>query len=369
MLIQCDREKFSQAFNLAASVAAVRDVKPVLQNVKLTVRKDGAVLMATDSESSVRVPVAGLDVKEPGEIILPTRQVKRILSESRVETFQIKTDKDKMVISGSGFQFKLDSQDTGDFPEVEDFNEKAYHTIPAKIMRELIKRTVYAVDAESTRYTLGGVLLDLQEGVVDAVATDGRRLSYQTAAAEAVNDHQTEKSAIFPIKMLQLIERACGGDEAEVQLAVSDNKAIFKLGGSPGIVLSTRLIEGRFPRWRSIIPDEAGKAKIDIIAGAILSAVRQAAIVTSDKTPGVVFSFSDGKLELHGQGAEIGESDIEVPVVYSGSSLQVKLDPAFIEDFLRTLEPETVVSVYVSENDPILFQTEDKYTYVVMPLT
>ncbi len=365
MKISCERDKFSHAFQLAASVAALRDVKPVLQNVLLKVEKNAVILMATDTELGIRTVVDGCEILEPGDAILPTKLVKSILQESGDKTLTITGDSAKTLIQGARSRFQLPTQPVSDFPEVEPFQETSYHTISSKIFREMIKRTTFATDEDSTRYALGGVHLDFGPDQLGCVATDGRRLAHQSGVAEAVNDHEPEGSSIFPTKSLSLIERAAAEDEP-IKIAVSANRGVF---GTEKTVVFTRLIEGKFPRWKNIIPNIEGRKEVEIIAGALLSGVRQAQIVTSEKQPGVDFAFSDGKLELYASGAEVGESSVELPISYSGEKIVLRLDPKFVIDFLRVLESEKSVSTFLASGEPVCWKTDDGYEYVVMPIS
>lgn len=365
MKISCQRDVFSSAFQLAASVAAVRDVKPVLQNVKIKVDKDAVLLQATDAEIGIRLFLDGCEILEKGEAILPTKHLRRILQESSEETLQIESTQDKTIVSGARSRFTLSTQPPDEFPDVEEFAATSYHEISTGVFREMIRRTTFATDTDNTKYALGGVLLELLEDKISAVATDGRRLAFQEGSARCVNEHQVE-NAIFPSRALQLIERALGGDEEPVQIAVSPTRALFQIGKT---VFFTRLVEGRFPRWRNIIPSTEGKTQIDILAGALFSAVRQAAIVTSDKQPGVNFTFENGKMELQAHGAEIGDSAVETPIAYDGEKLEIKLDPKFMSDFLRILSAEKNVSLYIAPGDPLGVRTDDGYVYVIMPLS
>lgn len=365
MKIQCTREKFSHAFQLAASVAAVRDVKPVLQNVLLKVESDVVMLMATDSEIGIRILVEECEVEEPGEAILPTKLVKSILQESGDKTLQIHGDSQKTLIKGARSRFTLPTQPVSDFPEIEPFSEESYHSIEGKAYKELIKRTAFATDEDATRYALAGVHLDFGEDYLGAVATDGRRLAHQQAAAQSVNEHQPEGSAIFPTKVLNLVERSAS-DEQTIQIATSVNRAVFQIGQT---VIYTRLIEGKFPRWRGIIPTTDGKTEVEIIAGALLSGVKQAAIVTSEKQPGVDFIFNDGKLELTASGSEVGESTIDLPIFYTGAKITLRLDPKYVADFLRVLDSEKNLKLYIAADEPVYWATDDGYEYVVMPLS
>ena len=366
MKISCEREKFSQPFQLAASVAASKDIKPVLRNVKITITKKGVLLQATDTEIGIRLNMDGCENLEKGEAILPAKQIKDILQESGSEsTFLIESEKEKVLVSMGKDRFTFPTQPTDEFPDVEDFNESAYHEVSVKVLREVIRRTTFAIDTESNRYSLGGVLLEFVEGKICGVGTDGRRLAFQEGVAECIGDHKAE-GTIFPAKALQILDRALGEDDGTVQVSVSSNRALFRCGN---VVFFTRLIEGRFPAWRRIIPETEGKTQIDILAGALNSAVRKAAIVTK-REPGVIFSFSAGKLVLHGQGGELGESNIEVPIAYSGADQQVKLNPDFFTDYLRVLEGDKNLSIYIeSDGDPIHIRTDDNYIYVVMPMS
>ena len=366
MKLSCNREKFSQAFQLAASVTATRDTKPVLQNVKITATQEQVLLQATDTEIGIRLEVEGSEVLEPGEAILPTRRFKMILQESADETLSIETDGEKAIVSGERSRFNLSTQAADDFPEVDAFAETEYYVVSGKMFREMIKRTIFATDEENTRYTLGGTLIEFGGTSVAAVATDGRRLAFQEGAPQSVVGDAPASSAIFPPKSLHLIERSVGEGTEEVKVAVSATRAIMQCNRA---MVFTRLIEGKFPNWRKIIPTTDGKSHVDLSAGALLTAVRQAAIVASEKQPGVRFELGQGKLELFAQGAEIGDSRIELPVAFDGEACSLRLDPRFVIDFLRVLESEKNVTMFVAPDQPAFFRTDDGYSYVVMPLS
>lgn len=365
MKIVCEREKFLHPFQLAASVVAVRDVKPVLQNVKIKALGDKVTLMATDSEIGIRIDVADIQIEQEGEAIIPTKSMKRILQESTDKVMNIESDEVHMLVQTERSRFQLATQSAEDFPDVIPFDEVSYHEIPVGTFRELIRRTVFATDTESTRYALGGVLLEMVDDKVHGVATDGRRMAFQSIRGESVNNHVTENSSIFPPKALQLIERAIA-DQEKLKMNVGPNRALI---ATDTLVVMTRLIEGRFPRWRNIIPETEGRRSVAISVGELYPAVRQAAIVTSEKQPGVIFQFSNGKLTLNAQGAEIGESLVELPIAYEENDIEIKLDPGFVSDFLRVLQPEMTLQLHIQEESPMVCTTEDGFVYVLMPIT
>ncbi len=366
MKISCEREKLSQAFSLVASVAAVRDVKPVLQNVKISAESSGVMLQATDTELGIRHFLDECEVIETGEAILPTKDFRKILQEATVQTLQIENVGGKVLVTGDRIRFELMTQAADEFPNVEDFDESAYHEIQASVLKEMIRRTTFATDAENNQYSLGGVFFELIEEKASVVATDGRRLAFQEGTVSCVNDHRVE-SAIFPSRGLQLIERMLpNSGEESIKIAISPNRALFQTGST---VFFSRLVEGRFPKWRNVIPEPEGKAKIDVLAGPLFSAIRQAAILTTDMHPGVIFTFDKGKLELRANGAEKGSSAVEMPISFEGPREELKLNPKYMTDFLRVLDADKNLSLYVTADQPLSIRTDDAYVYVVMPLS
>jgi DNA polymerase III subunit beta len=103
--------------------------------------------------------------------------------------------------------------------------------------------------------------------------------------------------------------------------------------------------------------------------GPLTSAVRQAAIVTSDESRGVDFTFEGGTLVLAGHAAERGQSRVELPIAYDGPALTISLDPRFVLDFLKVLEPEKTFTLDLQDSDAAaVCTTDDGYGYVIMPL-
>ncbi|MDR3232118.1 MAG: DNA polymerase III subunit beta [Planctomycetaceae bacterium] len=365
MKISFARDKFSPAFQHAASVAAKRDVKPILQNVKITAdKKTGVLLQATDTEYGIRIQVEECDVYDGGEAILPTTRVKAILAECPDETLTLESTDSKTVISGFRSKWTLETQSPDEFPNVEKFEEKAYHEIQAKSLKEMIRRTTFASDQDNAKYALGGVYFEMLDSSISAVATDGRRMAWQEGSGQSVNEHKVE-SSILPTKTLQLLERVLQDDE-NVKVAVSEHRVLFESGN---FVFFSRLVEGRFPKWRNIIPNQDSNTSISVMAGALYSAIRQAQITTSEQEPGVFFTFDEGRLELRGSGREIGEGSTEVPITYSGAKQEFKISPKFMTDVLRVLNAETNIELYPPQGtDPFAMKTDDNYQYIVMPL-
>jgi DNA polymerase-3 subunit beta len=175
-----------------------------------------------------------------------------------------------------------------------------------------------------------------------------------------------DRTTIVPMRAMQLMERALTDSDGEVQLAARGNDVLVR---SPRATIYSRLTEGRFPRWRDVFPQRQDASKIDLPVGQFYSAVRQAAIVTSEESRGVDFKFAEGKCELSGRAAEVGQSRIDLPVPYDGAAQTICLDPRYVGDFLKVLDPEKTFTLEVKNAESAaVCTTDDGYGYVIMPL-
>ena len=367
MKAMCRREELLAAFAMVGGVVPARSPKPILQNVKL-VADTPATLLATDLEVAIRFRVLDVRVEEPGAVILPTQRMQQILRAARDADLYIEADGESLLIRGEESEFRLPAEDPDLFPEVPDFAASAYHAIAAADLRRSIRRTIFATDVESTRYALGGVKIELAADRITMVGTDGRRLAMVEADAEAEGGAtDSGGSTVVPVKALKLIERNLDDEDPPVHLAVQSDKAV--LVRTDRAVIYSRLVEGRFPRYQDVFPATAD-VKIPMDAGMLLRAVEQASIVTSEESRGVDFSFGNGRLTLSSRAADVGSSRVSMPIDYDGKPVEITFDPRFLTDALKTLgENDRVTAELIDHKNAAVFKTEDRYTYVVMPLT
>lgn len=368
MKITCNREPLLQAFQAVAAVAPSRSPKPILQNVKLEVSEDGsATFMATDLEVGIRYQVEGVEVQAAGAVVLPVTRFGSILRESSDDTFKIETDGKNTVIKGERSRFNLPAENPSEFPAVASFDDQTYYKTTARLLKELIRRTIFATDNESSRYALGGVKMEAADGKLVGIGTDGRRLAKMEGQVDTEGEAATfGDTTIVPSRSLQLLDRALADDDAEIQIAVRQNEILIR---SPKAMIYSRLLEGRYPKWRDVFPDRSNSAKIELPVGQFATAVRQAAIVTSDESRGVNFKFADGTLVLSGHAAEVGDSHIELPISYDGDEINISLDPRYLIDFLKVLSAETSFTFDLVDGDSAgVCSADDGYAYVIMPL-
>lgn len=369
MRITCDREKLLSAFQIAATVANARSPKEILQNVKLVAGHGNTTLMATDTENGIRIHVDDVDIDDFGSVLLPVARVGMILRENNAKTVTIATEGPSAQIEADSSKFNLPTANPDEYPNVVEFREKAYHEIPARALRELIRRTSFATDPDSSRYALGGVLFEMNGDDVFSVATDGRRLARMTGAGKSIAEHRTAvNQCIVPGRALTLITKAISD--------LADDETINFCARATDIVVETsratvtcRLVEGKYPNWKQVIPNRKNPTLVDLKVGPFFNAIRQAAIVADTETHGLDFEFATHRLIISTKTANLGAARVELPIDHMGEPIKMKIDYRYVGDFLRMLDPDSQCTANIaSSSESMLLTTDDGYQYVVMPM-
>lgn len=366
MQLSCSRNALTTAFTAVSGVVPGRTTKEILKNVKLQVASNTATLIGTDSEIGMRCVVPDVTADTGGEALLPTARVLQILRELSDDTVKIEIAGDAMWIRSGSSEFRLSAEDPVEFPPVGGFEDDCYFVVPAHALRQCIKRTVFATDVESTRYALGGILLELNAEKATLAATDSRRLAVVSTGCKTEGSPTCPTPApVVPSKAMQLIERVIGDGDAEVKIALHANDLAVQCGG---VIVTSQLVQGRFPDYRKVVPAQFN-ATIELPVGPFYSAVRQSQIVTNEESRGVDFAFSKGTLRLSSQAADIGQSKIELPISYDGADVTITFDPRYISDFLRVLDQAATVQFKLIDHESAaVLAAEGNYTYVIMPL-
>lgn len=366
MKITFEREKLLQALQTAAALVPTRSPKPVLENARLDCKDGECVLQATDLEVGLRCELAGVETEVPGEALLPVRLVMQALRDARDEKMRLESSGTTVLMLGSRSEFQFPTPDPLEYPDVPRFSAESYHQLASRLFRQMIVRTAFASDPQSTRYALGGVFFELTEKTAFAVATDGRRMAIQEGPADRVGEHQPGEGAVLPLRGVQLLERVLGDSEEPVKLAIQDGSAQVQIGS---MSVTLRLLEGRFPNWRNVFPKRENPVVLELNVSELLSVTRQAAVMTDENHRSVLFTLTSGNMVLASRGSRFGESRIELPIAYEGEEVSVRLDPRFVIDFLRVLDDQGTVTWKVwGPSTAVLASTNDGYNHLVMPL-
>jgi DNA polymerase III subunit beta len=367
MKVICDRAALAEAVNLVGGVVVNRTPTPVLQCVKITAGEGVLTLAATDLEVGLRLSVDQVDIQKEGAALIPSDKLIQIVRAAGDATLTIENKDNTVLIKGKDSRFTVFGHDPKEAPVVREFEDvKVDCEIEAGVLRTLINRTLFAAAAEHSRYAINGVLFERDGRKVRMVATDGRRLA---VARGECSKGEGKVSCIIPTKALNLINKLIVDPADPVKLAIEDNQALFALGdGAHSAVLSTNLVEGAFPPFEDVIPKDQDK-KVTFNAGALQTAIRQAALLTNEESKGVRMSFADNKLTLTSRAPEMGEAEIHMDLErYDGDPLEIGFNPGFITDALKVVDGGDVIIELKAPNKPGVLRTGSEFTYVIMPV-
>lgn len=362
-------EDFAAMFAVASKVAPARSPQSILRNVRVEASGQEITIEATDMERSIKVTAKG-EVLEPGVVLLPADRVQQILQAAESETVKITASGNEVVLASLTAQFKLPTENPDEFPRAQFAAASVPVELDSADLQSMIRRTFYATDTDSSRYSLGGVLFEVDAGRIQAIGTDGRRLSMSSVDCGEYSGAMTRSGfTVIPKGFLMAVMGI--HMEEKVKLYGEDNYAYIESGP---IKMSSRLIEGRFPAWKNVIPNTEGWNVLCANSEQFEKLVKQAQITQDGETRGVFLTFSSGYIRASSNAQDVGSSNIEMPCEYEGEEVSLKLDSKFLLDFLKPIEPESMIEIrFTSGSMPVLLnpvlEAGDIYRHVLMPMS
>jgi DNA polymerase-3 subunit beta len=365
-----DRDLLLGPLQRARAAAATRTTQPVYTGVKARAAGDALVLCGQDLETglSVSVPLPGLE--EPGEAILPAARLEAILREAPPGPVALDADGRRVRVRTAAAEYESPAEDPAAFSDLPAFPDGAYAEVAAGDLGRVLRRTAFAAAREEGKYAMRAVLWRLAADAAELVATDGKRLAVGRAAATLVGPHEKsyQTEALLPPKAMAHLAGLVAdlGDADPVRVRLSAQDALFAAGRS---VIYSRLVEGRYPPYRDVIPKKSN-AKVPLVVNDFLSAVRQAAIMTDDESKRITFHFAPGRLNLEAQGATTGKSKVAMKLEeYAGPAIDISFDPAYLTEMLRVLDGRDVLQLdLVDGQKSAVFRHGEDYLYLVVPL-
>lgn len=365
MKLSVSRETFLAKLGVAVRGVSTRSAIQTLAGVHLRVSGGALQLEATDMELGVRVSLEVGDSTD-GTVVIPGRlllDVVRSLPRDDLSLEYRSSQQDVEVVSG-GAVFHLRTLPPEDFPKLPDPPPDDSLKVPAGAFVETVGRVARSASRDETRPHLTGVLVTVEGSELRMVATDSYRLSVKETTLDDSLSGSLE--ANVPARTLQELARVASAAEADViQVAARENQVVFAVGDT---VLSSRLVEGRFPNYQQLLP-ESYEHELRVERVEILEVVRRMSLLAQKNAP-LRLAFSEGALEISAQTPDVGEASESLPVPFKGEPFEIGFNPEFFRDGLESAESEELVLKLISPLRPGLIQSGDEggFLYLVMPI-
>ncbi len=346
---------------MVQSVVSTKGTLPILANVLLETSGDELLLTTTDLEVGVRKNVK-VEVVKKGAITVPAKRLSAILRELPVNDVTLETENQKeAVIRYNSSFFKILGLPKGEFPPLPNFQKSRPFKIKQADLKQLVRKTHYAVSHDESRYVLNGLYLVLSKGKITAVATDGRRLAL--CEIEAGVPEGADRGLIIPTKAVVELGRILSEDGA-VKLSLGENQVAFS---GDDWMLVTRLVEGHFPNYQQVIPQKS-EYKLLLDREELLAATRRVALLTSEQSNSIKVSLRKNRLILSTNTPDVGEAREDLTISYAGKELEIAFNPQYLMDVLKNLEEDEVTLEVTDALHAGVVRSGKSFLYVLMPI-
>jgi DNA polymerase-3 subunit beta len=363
-LKQIARDALLKPLQAVSGIVERRHTLPILANVLLEQKGGSLHVTATDLEMQITA-VADVPGKDGQATTVAARKLQDLLRALPDDaTLNVEATGSKMTVRAGRSRFNLQTMAAADYPRISLGTEQLQTlSLAQKDMRGLLKLAEFAMAQQDIRYYLNGMLLVIDDGSLQAVATDGHRLSW---ASLAVPGSYTRQEVILPRKTVLELGKLLDESDEPLTIEVLANQVRFRFGS---VELVSKVVDGKFPDYNRVIP--AGHAKrIALPRSELLAALQRAAILSNEKFRGVRVVLAKGQLRIICTNAEQEEAEEELEVPYEGEGLDIGFNITYLLDVLQHLSTERVLLAFGDANSSALVTMpgREDYKYVVMPM-
>jgi DNA polymerase-3 subunit beta len=374
MRVVCNTETFGKKLALVSRGVSARSTIQLLGGILLEVG-DGVVrLSATDMEISVQTS-SPAEVEEEGRVVIPARIFNDIVRSLPGGSFSLEHDDSggTVRLAAGENEYRIRAYAADDFPQLPGFDAEAAFKMSGDVLVETVEKVSRSYSRDETRPVLTGILISFEENRVRMVTTDSYRLSIKETEL-ATTAFEGSREAIIPARAMQEVSRIfSGSDEEEVEVSLSENQALFRVGD---VLFGTRLIDGNFPEYRRLLPTTFER-EISVNREDLVGTLRRVNLFAQRQTPPVPvsLSFSEGSVEVIVRNGEIGEAHERLQAT-SEDEFLISFNPGYLLDGVSAIDSEKVLFKFNEALKPGLIvpgangdgEEEPDFLYLIMPM-
>ncbi len=363
----CEKEKLLLGLNAVSRTSVGRTTTPILEGILLTLKNDKLIMTTNDLEIGMEYTIENCNAIEEGKAVVDCKMFSEIIRKLPNSLITISVnDKNLLVIECEGSIYKLSTMNAEEFTVLPEINIEKKIFISQRMLKDMIKKTIFAVSAEENRPIFTGCLFEIKNNEMFVVAVDGFRL----ALRKIIMTHDENFTAIIPGKYLNEIIKNLQDTDEGVEIGIAKNQALFVLQNCK---IVTRLLEGEFLNYNNVIPKEHD-TRIKINKNSLQSAVERASIFSitaaeKEKKYPIKMFISLGSIIISCT-SQIGDAKEEVLVETEGKELEIGFNPKYLLDALKVIEDDEIYMDFGTNISPCIIRPigEDKFTYMVLPV-
>src|SRR3954466_16044971 len=359
--ITVSKDEFAAKLATVARGVSTRTAVLVLGGIQLRAEAGRLHLAATDMEVSLRTSLDA-QVSDEGTVVVPGRlllDIARSLPDSDV-TIEHRPDEAVVVVIAGTANYRLHTYSSEDFPRLPDVETLPLHSVDRDALVQTISRVGRSASRDESRPVLTGILVRFEPGKIVMAATDSYRLAVKETP---VDGSLPDLEAIIPARALQELARIAGGAD-EIQLGLQENQVGV---GAEGTWVTTRRIEGQFPNYRQLLPEQF-EHELLLPREELLEVVRRVSLMAQRNSP-IRIRFAEGEATVSAITQDVGEARESLPAPYNGDAMEIGFNAEFLRDGLDSVGSDSIKFKLISPLRPAVLEGEsDDYVYLIMPI-
>ncbi|KYC73014.1 DNA polymerase III subunit beta [Bacillus coagulans] len=372
------RNRLIESVQDVSKAITSRTTIPILTGIKITASEEGITFTGSDSDISIESFVPKEEdgdeiavIQQTGGIVLQAKIFGELVKKLPMDIVEIEVVNQFQTIIRSGkSNFNLNGLDAEEYPHLPQITEDKVIRIPADILKNLIRQTVFAVSTAETRPILTGVNWSIKGSRLNCIATDSHRLAQRTAEIEAAAD--AEYNIVIPGKSLNELNKILPDSNEPVGIVITDNQVLFK---AKHLLFFSRLLEGNYPDTSRLIPTD-GKTEIVVNTKEFLQAIDRASLLAKEGQNANVVKLSSvtdipGTIEITSNSPEIGKVTDRVNCKsIEGEELKISFSSKYMMDALRALEGTEITIRFTGAMRPFIIRPvhDDTTLQLILPV-
>ena len=363
------RDALLKSLNLAQGIIEKKNTLPILSNVLLQVENNKLFIIATDLDIVFYDEIGEVEIKQEGKTTTSATilyDILRKISSNSELNFDLKTE-NKLSLKSDNADFNLLCLPTDNFPTFTDEFEGSEIPLNNKKFLKLLNKTKIAISNDDTRHYLNGIFLHLTEAhgrnFLTGVATDSHRLSSSSLEIENTDNFS---SLILPRKtVFQLCSLLTESNE-KLSMQTMENKIKFTLGN---IKLISKVIDGKFPDYKKVVPSNNEKSLI-VPSKDFINSIERVTSVSLDRKEGVKLAINKENIQLSVNSANSGEGNEVIKANFNSSDLNISFNSKYLIDIASEVEDKNLKMNLKDSVSPVLIedQSDKNSYYVIMPM-
>lgn len=373
MKILIQKSDLSALTNMVYRASSKKSNIPALTGLYMQASTEkGLTMIATDMEIGIKVSSPDVEIVEPGEVVVNASYFTdfiKLLPDTLV-TIEYNEQTAKLQISYGRSRSNMNSYSEQGYPGLPEHQLEPYFTMPQSVLKEALRKTVFATASQHFKQIFTGILFDIKDGSMNVVSSDTHRLACFTHTLET--KEMESNSFIVPTRTANELLRFLEDSDELIYIAPSNNNVVFY---TEQFLLLSRLIEGQFPNYQSIVPSNLNTS-LKVKTHSLTNSLERVKVIPTDdkfQIQYVEFNITPDEILLNSHSDMMGDvNEVIDNVDVEGDDLKIAFNTNYFLDVMKVFDQECedlTIQLSGSLGPAIVRNPEkDNYLYVLVPL-